>query len=234
MCQLFGFTSKNECVLNTELTEFFSRSKVHSDGWGVALYSNSKLFLFKKEPIEANKSEACKELLKQEIKANVVIGHIRKASVGNLSKANTHPFKISPENDWILAHNGTVKSDNWNLSKYKPLGNTDSEKIYVTLINDLSEKTIKTELDMYKSIQETLEKFSSKGKLNLLFTDGEKLFVYSNLKDKIHYLKKDDAYIFCTQPLGNDSNWMPLPIDNLFVFRDGHNVYQKESKEIRA
>jgi glutamine amidotransferase len=39
------------------------------------------------------------------VRARTVLGHVRQASVGSLTLANTHPFASGP---WMFAHNGTV------------------------------------------------------------------------------------------------------------------------------
>lgn len=68
-----------------------------------------------------------KERLIKSTKYNdIIIGHTRKATKGAHDEHNTHPFAIGPNNEMILAHNGTIDNIDELLKKYKTdTGNID-------------------------------------------------------------------------------------------------------------
>ena len=58
---------------------------------------------------------------------DVLLGHTRFPSKGEVNKANTHPFQIGK---WVCAHNGTIQNSDELLEHalYVPFGETDSEE----------------------------------------------------------------------------------------------------------
>ena len=79
------------------------------------------------------------------VASETVVAHLRKATAGELSILNTHPFQFGK---WIFAHNGNIK--NFSLlrksltEKVAPvfrrfiLGNTDSELIFFLIMSNLA------------------------------------------------------------------------------------------------
>jgi glutamine phosphoribosylpyrophosphate amidotransferase len=65
--------------------------------------------------------------LKKLAAQDVLLGHTRWPSQGDVSKANTHPFQIG---QWVCAHNGTIRNSAELLESalYVPFGETDSEE----------------------------------------------------------------------------------------------------------
>lgn len=72
-------------------------------GWGVGFYQGGDLLL-KRRPIDDRSRINFADLTK-EIKADVLVGHIRTATVGALKTENTHPFRYR---QWLFAETGTV------------------------------------------------------------------------------------------------------------------------------
>src|SRR5690606_9321840 len=78
------------------------------------------------------------------VSSQTVIAHLRKATVGQLSIINTHPFQ---HGRWVFAHNGNIK----NFDQLRPelvamidsdlqryiLGTTDSEVIFYLLLTHM-------------------------------------------------------------------------------------------------
>jgi glutamine amidotransferase len=226
LCRLFAFSSDDEKNINEQLIQFFSGSKYHPHGWGLAVYKDNKNLKIAKEPMEAKESKLCYEITNHSICTKLSLAHIRKATVGNVTLENTHPFVRKLEDKkWIFCHNGTIDYPHWNLDGYKPKGETDSEKIFCTILNNLPKKSKNIER-VYNSILNTIGDISSYGKLITIFTDGERLFVYSNLEKHLYFLKGEKDILFSTKPLDNNQSWMPLPKDTLYVYKDGKNVFK--------
>lgn len=230
MCQLFAFSSSNKQNINNELKSFYSASNEHPDGWGLASYKDGSLTKYIKQPIEANKSKLCEKIINNKVESDMALAHIRKATRGVLTILNTHLFmRETREKKWVFCHNGTIDCNIWNVNQFKPAGNTDSEKIFCTLLNNLPNNSNKNE-DIYKSLEKTIEDLTPYGKLNLIFTDGEKLFVHCNREKKLYFMKNDDKILFATSPLDNSSNWKRVPLDVLFVYQNGKEIHKKQIK----
>jgi glutamine amidotransferase len=79
------------------------------------------------------------------VTASTILAHLRKASVGAVSAANTHPFEWGP---WLFAHNGTIAD--WRLIapavearidsalRAKMKGETDSERCFYLFLTCLA------------------------------------------------------------------------------------------------
>ena len=73
-------------------------------GWGVGFYQGGEILL-KRRPVDDRKRIDFSEIVK-DIKADVLVGHIRNATVGALKTENTHPFRYR---QWLFAQTGTVE-----------------------------------------------------------------------------------------------------------------------------
>lgn len=80
-------------------------SKDHpgSVSWGVGFYQGGEILL-KRRPFDDRRSLSFGELM-SDIRADVLVGHIRTATVGSLRTENTHPFRYR---QWLFASTGTV------------------------------------------------------------------------------------------------------------------------------
>ena len=109
MCELFGVSSREPVRCNELLREFFSHGTQHPDGWGLATFYDGAVSL-EKEPLPSTESTYLKTRLAANITKDILLAHIRKASVGNLTYDNSHPFVLrdSWNRSWTLIHNGTI------------------------------------------------------------------------------------------------------------------------------
>ncbi len=74
-----------------------------SVSWGVGFYQGGEILL-KRRPFDERRALGFAEVIK-DIRAEVLIGHIRTATVGALRTENTHPFRYR---QWLFAQTGTV------------------------------------------------------------------------------------------------------------------------------
>ena len=109
MCELFGLCSAEKVSCNDLLEIFFSHGETNPDGWGMAVFDGNSAAI-EKEPISSAESVYLKHRLSDEIKEDVLLAHIRKASKGGLEYKNCHPFKRRDASGrlWTLIHNGTI------------------------------------------------------------------------------------------------------------------------------
>lgn len=169
MCRLFGFHSIINSQVHSSLVHadnaLSSQSVRHPDGWGVAYYQENTPHLIKSADRAIDDQIFHK--VSGVVSSHTVIAHLRKATQGNLSILNSHPFQYG---NWVFAHNGNLK----NFAEYKDelidqidleikkfiLGTTDSEIIFFILLSlikkqqPLSKTSIS--VDQLKGITEEL------------------------------------------------------------------------------
>jgi predicted glutamine amidotransferase len=146
MCRLFGFRSVFSSRVHSSLigaeNSFIKQSEVHGDGWGVAYYIDDVPHILK----TTNAASECKlfSRISGVVTSKAVIGHLRKATIGDLDLTNAHPFQYGP---WVFAHNGNIKNFSAHKEKLTALvdpslkqfilGQTDSELLFFILLSEL-------------------------------------------------------------------------------------------------
>ena len=81
--------------------------------------------------------------------------------------------------------------------------------------------------ERFRFIDSWVTQLSVGNKLNLLFWDGENMYVHTNYANSL-YLRSEhqtQSTIISTQPL-DDSPWMPVPFLQLQVYREGKLIWQ--------
>ncbi len=231
MCELFGLSSDRKITINRQLETFYSHSVNHRNGWGLVLLDEDPVRI-EKEPVKAIDSEQLRNKLKNKIETSKCIAHIRKATIGEMSASNTHPFSGVDETGrrWILAHNGTIFESHI-LSPYQYLqqGGTDSERILLYLIDMINEreraKRDTSNVSVRCHILDRMIKSVVPGnKLDLLVYDGENLYIHKNEEGTLYQKRIPGGIMFATKPLDRDS-WEKVPMNRLMVYRNGELVY---------
>lgn len=72
-------------------------------GWGIGFFQSGEILL-KRRPIDDRAEIATHELI-AEVSANLLLAHVRRATVGALRTDNTQPFRYQ---QWMFAATGTV------------------------------------------------------------------------------------------------------------------------------
>lgn len=148
MCRLFGFRSVIPSQVHSSLIHAENalgvQSERHPDGWGVAYYVDGAPHLTK------SASTALTDQLFRRVSGVVasetVLAHVRKATQGDLSILNAHPFQYGK---WVFAHNGDIPEFGevraTLLEEVAPrlrrfvLGDTDSEVVFFMFLTALSQ-----------------------------------------------------------------------------------------------
>lgn len=235
MCELFGFSAKKETDIREWLRIFYAHSIRHPHGWGMVWRTNAAM-KFCKEPIEANRSDMLDGILNGMQPQRVTMAHIRFATVGSIRPENCHPYCGTDASGrmWYLMHNGTIYSGKW-LVKYldRQKGSTDSERIFLYLIDEMNTEIRKTgrpltDSERFQIVERIVAALSHRNKLNLLIYDGVLLYVHKNMKDTLHYIQTPEGILFSTEPL-NDRDWKSYPLAKLCAFRDGQKAFEGKS-----
>lgn len=191
MCELFALSSRSPAAITYSLVEFSrngSKLRDNRDGWGIAFACDREAFLVK-EPQPANDSAWVKFIAGQPIKTTTAIAHVRHATQGHNTMENTHPFRRTlGRRVHLFAHNGTLPGieqmvDEASL-RYRPVGETDSELAFCTLLSRLEHHyainetpSLETRFDVFAAM---CEEMTILGPSNFLYYDGEVLFAHAH------------------------------------------------------
>ncbi len=202
MCRLFGFRSSlvssvHRSIIAAE-NALAQQSVHHPHGWGLAYYTNRFPHVIR------NDRAALDDGLLKEVSAVVstqtLVAHVRKATTGDVSILNCHPFQHGP---WVFAHNGQVSGFELDsdaaeklLEQVDPrfrdsiLGTTDSEVCFFLFlstlgrrVHDIYHQGVAAEvlLDALDATVETILNscpdagMEKPNRLNFLITNGQSL-----------------------------------------------------------
>lgn len=231
MCELFGVSSDRKIRVNEYLNVFFKHSVEHHNGWGLALLDDGVISI-EKEPVRAVDSQYLKNRLTGNIETARCMAHIRKATMGDVSFPNTHPFVLSDASGkkWVLVHNGTIfESVVMTPYQYVQEGSTDSERVLHFIVEWMNRLILNgfDDARKFNFINEIVLKLTPGNKLNFLLYDSDYLYVHKNEPGTMYRKVIPGAVIISTLPLDNE-HWEEVPQNQLIVYKDGKIVYEAE------
>jgi glutamine amidotransferase len=107
MARLFGVIGNRpdltSRVLAFEAGVLRAKTKGTPLGWGLGFYEGGEV-LIRRRPLD-DRQELDVAKLASGVRADVLIGHVRHATVGVLRNENTHPFRYR---QWLFAQTGTL------------------------------------------------------------------------------------------------------------------------------
>jgi glutamine amidotransferase len=172
-----------------ELGAHGGRTDHHADGWGVALYGDEDVALFR-EPAAGSDSALMRFLEAEGPCTSSAIAHIRHATRGSIALKNTQPFvRELAGRVHVFAHNGDLSdigaASALRCVRFKAVGETDSEHAFCALLERLS--TVWQpwagipSLDARMSV---VSRFAAElralGPANFLYSDGDVLFAHAH------------------------------------------------------
>lgn len=212
MCRLFGMLStKPRSAFNYLVSDPCSLlsqsisdpSRLQGDGWGIGFYTNGSLRIIKSARPIYEESERFRGLA-ESIESNIIIAHIRRASNPRglpreklIAIENSQPFYYG---NYVFVHNGVIMIPDeaaellgeWRL---KIRGLNDSEIYFWYIIKELHEGRGITEAlrnferDLYRVWFKVRDRHPDKTRpymgLNIIFSDGEKLYAYCKYDEEI-------------------------------------------------
>ncbi len=192
MCELFGVSSSESVRVGYSLHAFAEHGGLihpNKSGWGIA-YHEGKDALLIKEPEPASNSPAVRFIESQPLASTCVMAHVRYATAGSPSFANTHPFMRELGGQMhVFAHNGELEGiwDKMSLQggTYRPVGETDSEFAFCVLLERLAPlwrgaarpPALEDRLGIFA---DTAAELARLGTANLLYSDGDVLFMHAH------------------------------------------------------
>ena len=191
MCELMALSFPEPVSADFSLREFAPRGEDNPDGWGLAWYPDGgRSAAVLKEPVKWGSSRTAGFLATNATLASrIYLAHVRHKTVGDIpNHADTHPFARELNGrDYVFAHNGTLEGPAWDLSlgRFRPIGQTDSERFFCHLLDEVGGRaTDSLPLSTYPEwawLAHKLGECNRLGKLNMLFSDGVRLFVYHDV-----------------------------------------------------
>ena len=256
MCRLLGILSLNSssfiiskyllgdpCSLYVQSRA--NPSRLQSDGWGIGFYVNGSLRIIKsKKPIYEEYEKV--QMVVNDLKSSIVVAHIRRASNPRglpkeriISIENSQPFGYK---NYLFAHNGVIMipDEMANLLgdwKLKVRGLNDSEIYFWHVMKELSKglslpQALKSfQKNLLRVWNENREKHPDKDRpyigLNMIFSDGEKLYAYckydeerdSKIKSlcykdqlamQMTYIVDSEKLVVASEKTNIEEDWKPL------------------------
>jgi transglutaminase-like putative cysteine protease/predicted glutamine amidotransferase len=158
------------------------------DGWGIGYYPGGEPSAsVLKEPAPESGSIRS-ELVKawDHLASSVFIVHVRTATWGQNSDANTQPFsRAHGGRDWLIGHSGSLRERLVAGSRFEPVGSTDTELVFCDLLERIAEAGWRSigECDLER-LRRELDELNQHGGLNVVMSDGQDLLVYADAHDE--------------------------------------------------
>jgi predicted glutamine amidotransferase len=140
MCRLFGLRADHRISATFWLLQapdsLSQQSRREPDGTGIAIFDEARVPVVDKQPIAAFQDEAFATEAR-ELHSETFVAHVRFASTGAHTVANTHPFQ---QDGRVFAHNGAIgglaeldrELDKLGVTDLVR-GQTDSERVFVLI-----------------------------------------------------------------------------------------------------
>lgn len=187
MCELFCLSSRRPSRASFSLKRFAAHGAPDGrnvDGWGVAFHEGRDIRLYK-EPEPAGESPWVAFIERRALATRLLISHIRRATVGANSHANTQPFARELGGRMhLFAHNGGLADIaalfNASPHRFQPVGETDSEMACCLLLERLAPLWQHATVPTLEARLAVVSAFAAEmrplGIANFLYSDGEFVF----------------------------------------------------------
>ncbi len=250
MCQLLGMNCNVPTYIVFSFEGFHRRGGLtdkHADGWGIAFFEEDGWRVFLDNQPSAT-SQVARFVREYPIKSRSVIAHIRKATQGKVSLANTHPFRRELwGKEWIFAHNGNLTSPpDCRGLRFQPIGNSDSEQAFCWLLDQISQAfpAAPSAEVLFPRLKQWATQLAESGTLNFLLGWNDTLFAHCSTQ--LWYITRqapftvahladadlsvdfsevtsldDRVAVIATQPLTDNENWTAFGQGELLAFQDG-------------
>lgn len=156
------------------------------DGWGVGYFPGGEQAASVLKEHAPSPGSIRSELVKawEHLASSVLVLHIRHATWGTISDANTQPYIRSwGGRDWLFCHSGTLthRFAQRTGAVFEPVGSTDSELIFCELMDRIAARGCRTLGEVEPEVLHSwFEEFNQFGTLSVVFTDGHDLVVYKD------------------------------------------------------
>ncbi len=156
------------------------------DGWGIGYYPGGEpsatVLKEPAPPVGSIRSELVKAW--EHLESSLFLVHIRTATWGAPTDANTQPFaRTWGRRDWLFAHSGSLRERPVPRphQAFEPIGSTDTEAVLCELLGRVAERGWSSlgEADP-DALHAWLTSLNELGTLTSVLTDGRDLLVYAD------------------------------------------------------
>jgi predicted glutamine amidotransferase len=191
MCELFCLSSRHPARATFSLRHFAAHGAPDGrnvDGWGVAFHEGRDVRLYK-EPEPAGGSPWLTFIERHSHPTQLLMSHIRRATCGGNSLANTQPFARELGGRMhLFAHNGgfddIIARFARSEHRFRPVGETDSERAFCLLLERLAilweAEVAPSPAARHDVVAAFAAEMRSLGIANFLYSDGELVFAHGH------------------------------------------------------
>jgi predicted glutamine amidotransferase len=204
MCRIFGCVASEPVSIRHELLRaenpMIHQSQEHDSGWGLAAYPHAD----GGEPRCVRFPEAAHAdgdfHRATDMRGRIFNVHVRRATMGGLTLHNTHPFCLG---DYSFSHNGTILDYPRLLEPgvSAPAGDTDSEHFFNFLMRDLDPGDVPGSLR--RAVTAVIGRSAFSG-LNLLMSEGERLYAYRLGMFQLHWLARPGQLLVASEKITSE------------------------------
>ncbi len=251
MCRLFVQHASPDHDLHEPLctahNALRTQSHVHPHGWGIAWYGPRGVQI-RRGVMPAHADDDFVEAARS-ARSEIVVAHVRDASIGPVTELNTHPFVHGP---WIFAHNGTVarfkdapcvraaiEAAIDERYRFALRGDTDSERCFYLLLTRLAARvpagvrpTLEHVRDAMAEALSSIVGIADDGttkpsSLNFALSNGDVLAVcrHGRTLHVAPHLRTTGAFAVASEPIGRGP-WSEVPEGGFVGIDAAHRILQ--------
>lgn len=187
MCELFAMSASAPVRVCYDLDSFARRGgeqHLNRDGWGIVFADEHDAHYFR-EAAPAGDSALARFVRDHTEPHATVMAHVRRATTGDRTLANTHPFRrVQNGRVHHFAHNGELNGieDDPEAKALIPqrVGSTDSELAFLILLDRLARAGVSDIDARFSTFTDFARQMAVLGPANFVWCDGETLFVHSD------------------------------------------------------
>jgi glutamine amidotransferase len=160
-----------------------------------------------KEPSAASDSACLGFIQDHPFRSTLVMSHIRKATQGGLTLANSQPFTRELGGRMhVFAHNGDLCGarlrSSYALGAYRPVGDTDSEYAFCAVLGVLArlwlgQGAVPPLAARLALVSEFAASLRALGPANFLYADGDALFVHGHKRTHADGIRPPGLHVLC-------------------------------------
>lgn len=233
MCRLLAIAGTLKPEIEIEILQKFQHlaetgcvpagiTKGHKDGWGIVALAKGIIKLYERHAEDASESVAYNHVVQalQVTPHDIVVAHLRKASVGSATTENTHPFRCG---NFIFAHNGTIvdhqKIPLSEVTQVMLHGSTDSERFFYYLIEKYCASPNRSMEEIIREAVVMVRKNLEYRSLSFIMSNGKYIWTLREVNEDNLLVKEkrlleyvtlyhtciDNATVFCSEKITNSA-----------------------------
>lgn len=251
MCTLYAISSNKRISAEIAID---GRNLIGYSGHGVCEYQDISAYCKRALP-------SANEPRHYSVQSKLILAHVRVASIGEDKLVNCHPFhRVSNSTEYVGMAQGTLPYfHKLNTGKFKPYGDTDTERVFLHVLAQIQNQNIGDEwtVENFQWLAGLLKHINECAGFNAIMSDGRYMFCFADKYNSGLYSTEIDAPFdditlhddCCKIKITGERNpavrivavssnplschdWKKLPEGALTVIRDGVIIYSSAEDEL--